>query len=122
MKTLSNLSKMILIAGFSLLTLAIRSNTVPAETTKTKDTEKTIKSYFKFPGVLVPLHHVDAKSIQHKVEVLFTTDLAGNVNFALAKTGDQDLKSEIEKQFLKLHLDKLKQNVVHSVTLSFRTL
>ena len=56
------------------------------------------------------------------LEVLFTTNLLGQVDFDLAKTINENLKSEIEKQFLKLNLTKLKSDVVHSVTLNIKTL
>jgi hypothetical protein len=85
------------------------------------ETRKTIHDYFKFPGVLMP--HQDAKvhTVQ-KVEVLFTTDRNGKVNFVLAKTADRQLKAEIEKQFSALFLTKVKEDVVHSVVLNFRSI
>ena len=55
-----------------------------------------------------------------KVEVLFTTDETGNVNFAFAKTTNKQLKEEIEKQFSDLKLPQLKPNVAHSVILNFK--
>ena len=122
MKTLfNNLTKLVLITGLSLFTLSVKSNTAPKSSTATTETEKTIKDYFKFPQILMP--HKESKMTQsNKVEVLFTTDKNGKVNFVLAKTYDQELKSEIEKQFFTLHLSKLKQDVVHSVVLNFKTM
>lgn len=121
MKTISKLTKLALLAVFTLSTLIISANTLPAETKKAKDTEKTIKDYFKFPGILIPMHSLN-KAETEKVEVLFSTDQKGDINFVLAKTSKPELKAEIEKQFLKLHLTKLKHDVVHSVVLNFRTL
>ena len=109
---------LVLVLSFS--TIIMRSNTSPAGSKKAVETEKTIRNYFKFPGVLVPLRELKKAETQ-KVEVLFTTDLNGNVNFVLAKTLKSDLKAEIEKQFMKLHLTKVKHDVVHSVTLNFKT-
>jgi hypothetical protein len=57
-----------------------------------------------------------------KVEVLFTTDKSGKVNFVLAKTENQLLKKEIEDEFSKLSLSKVCAEVVHSVVLNFQTL
>jgi hypothetical protein len=120
-KTPLNLLKTLLITGLLLTTLTAVSNNTPSSNTVTNETEKTIRNYFKFPQILLP--HYEVKSVQeNKVEVLFTTDKTGKVNFVLAKTSDQQLKLEIEKQFSNLLLIKVKQNVVHSVTLNFKTL
>lgn len=58
---------------------------------------------------------------ENKVEILFTTDEKGTVNFALAKTTNETLKKEIEKQFQTLHFNQLKKDAVNSVTLNFKT-
>jgi len=125
MKALLNISKLVLIAGFAFSTLALKANSLnntPGETKKaTRATEKTIHDFFKFPGVLMPLHSI-SKPEEQKVEVLFTTDQNGNIDFVLAKTTRRDLKAEIERQFSKLHLSGLKRNVVHSVVLNFKAL
>jgi len=120
MKTTSAFTKMILIGGLIFSVLLAKSNTTPSTGTNTTATEKTIHDYFKFPRILIP--RLEEKGHTSKVEVLFTTDQNGNVNFVLAKTDDQLLKTEIEKQFANLHLKKVKQNVVHSVVLNFRTI
>ena len=120
-KTPLNLLKTLLITGLLLTTLTAVSNNTPASTTVTNETEKTIRNYFKFPQILLP--HYEMKSVQeNKVDVLFTTDKTGKVNFVLAKTSNPQLKEEIERQFFNLQLIKVKQNVVHSVTLNFKTL
>jgi hypothetical protein len=127
MKTMNNFIKLLGIGALMLSTLVTLANTTPArkKSDNAQVTEKTIKDYFKFPQVLIP--HVnnavvpDVKSEQ-KVEVLFTTDVNGTVNFVLAKTGNRELKSEIEKQFRSIHFNKLKSEVVHSVVLNFKTL
>jgi hypothetical protein len=120
MKTQITITKILLITGLIFSTLLALSNTSPVTNTVTKDTEKTIRNYFKFPQILLPSY--ENKTQANKVEVLFTTDKYGKVNFALAKTPDLQLKQEIERQFLSLQLSKIKQNVVHSVVLNFRTL
>ncbi len=80
------------------------------------ETEKTIKEHVKFPKLIFSIQ-------QHqKVEVIFTTSENGNVNFVLAKTDDKEAKAEIEKQFSKLTLNKLKANVAYSVVLNFKTI
>lgn len=111
--------KMVLMAGLMFTVILAKSNTTPSTTSLTNETEKTIHDFFKFPHVLIP--RLVEKGQTNKIEVLFTTDINGNVNFVLAKTKDLLLKKEIEKQFTNLHLKKIKQDVVHSVVLNFRT-
>jgi hypothetical protein len=90
-------------------------------TASAAETEKVIRHYFKFPHILIPVN--ESKTIvNNKVEVLFSTDSTGKVNFALAKTEDPSLKTEIEKQFMALQLKQLKSEVVHKVVLNFRTI
>lgn len=79
---------------------------------------KTIHQYFKFPSVLLPM--AETKDQPLKVEVLFTTDKNGQVNFVLAKTDDSMLRKEIERQFYQLPLKEVKSDLVHKVVLEFR--
>lgn len=81
------------------------------------ETEKTIKEHVKFPKLILPLQ----QQFQ-KVEVVFTTTENGNVDFVLAKTDNKEVKAEIEKQFSKLNLNKLKANVAYSIVLNFKTI
>jgi hypothetical protein len=81
------------------------------------ETEKTIKEHVKFPKLILPLQQQE-----QKVEVVFTTSENGNVDFVFAKTDNQEVKAEIEKQFSKLNLNKLKANVAYSVVLNFKTI
>jgi hypothetical protein len=120
MKTSSNIRLAFLFIVLFTASLAV-ANTDPKTNTVTTATQKTIREYFKFPQVLLPMQNLHANNL-HKVEVLFTTDPAGQVNFVLAKTDDQELKREIEKQFAALQLSHLKSNVAHSVTLNFRSM
>ncbi|MES2678985.1 MAG: hypothetical protein V4635_03830 [Bacteroidota bacterium] len=113
--------KLALLSGIIFSALVSVSSTLPRTTPRGNETEKVIKNYFRFPQVLLP--HAEPKSYESKkVEVLFTTDAYGKVNFALAKTDDNLLKREVEKQFYKLRLPKLTTEVVHSVVLNFKTL
>jgi hypothetical protein len=120
MKTQIALIKTVLIAGSLFSSLLASSNTNPTSGKGSAETEKTIRTYFKFPQVLMP--HIESKNQASKVEVLFTTGRNGKVNFVLAKTPNQKLKEEIEKQFSTLHLGNIKHDVVHSVILNFKTL
>ena len=121
MKTQITLLKFSLILSLLFTTFVAYSHTDPARKNVSNETEKTIRNYFKFPQVLLPAY--ETKHVrENKIEVLFTTDRAGKVNFVMAKTLDKELKQEIEKQFADLQLNKLKQNVVHSVILNFKTL
>ena len=115
MKTNNKLKTVALIAGLLITSLSVKPNTTSGISPEANETEKTIKDYFKFPQIVTPLNE------DQKIEVLFTTDEKGHVDFVLAKTVDQNLKMEVEKQFLKLNLTKLKCNVVHSVTLNIKT-
>ncbi|HOZ87665.1 MAG TPA: hypothetical protein PL029_07905 [Bacteroidia bacterium] len=113
--------KLALLSGIIFSALVSVSSTLPHTTPGNNETEKAIKNYFRFPQVLLP--HAEPKSYtSKKVEVLFTTDAQGRVNFVLAKTDDHLLKREVEKQFYKLRLPKITTEVVHSVVLNFKTL
>lgn len=92
----------------------------PNEGSNTAETEKVIRHYFKFPQILLPVKET-GNVVNNKVEVLFSTDKTGHVNFVLAKTENAELKKEIEKQFMALQLKQLKSEVVHKVVLNFRT-
>ncbi len=115
MKTRNKITTLILMGGLLMISLTVKPNTKSGISPEAIETEKTIKDYFKFPQIFIPVNE------SQKVEVLFTTNEKGHVDFVLAKTNDQNLKAEIEKQFLKLNLDKIKSNVVHSVTLNIKT-
>ncbi len=99
--------------GLSLTVLITKSNNVTDHSIM-METEKTIKESVKFPAACY--------SHNQKVEILFTTNQKGIVNFVLAKTENLLLKKEIEKQFYTMCLAKLKQDVVHSIVLNFKTI
>lgn len=67
--------------------------------------------------ILLPANGV---SENQKIEVLFTLDKRGKVDFVLAKTSDAHLKNSIEKQFLNLILPGLNTEVVNSVILNIK--
>ncbi len=117
MKTINQITKS---AFFTVLLfssiVAFSGNTPKAEGKKT-DAEKTIRQFFKFPQVLAPA--CQAKTLAQKVEVLFSTDKDGRVNFVLAKTEDTRLKKEIEKQFFAMRMSEMKPDMINSVVLSF---
>ena len=81
------------------------------------ETEKTIREHVIFPKLILPVQQQN-----QKVEVIFTTDHTGKVNFVLAKTENKDIKSEVEKQFLQLTLNKLNENVAYSVVLNIKSI
>lgn len=76
------------------------------------EAEKTIKHSINIPGDLVKENK--------KVEILFSADSQGKVNFVLAKTEDTELKNSIEKQFSKLSFSKINNDVINSVILNFK--
>jgi hypothetical protein len=113
MKTTNKIQKAILVIGLSLSALIAKPNNSPDQLI-ILETEKTIKESVKFPS--------NINLSNQKVEILFTTNLKGDVNFVLAKTTNNTLKNEIEKQFYNMHLTKLKNDVVHSIVLNFKTI
>jgi len=93
--------------------LAVLSLNIKASTSPDINSQKEfIQHSVKFP------ESCDAKN--QKVEVLFTTNETGKVNFVLAKTDDKNLKQNLEKQFYNMRFTGMKQNVVNSVVLSFK--
>jgi hypothetical protein len=52
--------------------------------------------------------------------VVFTTDEKGKVNFVLAKTENEILKKQIEKQFSEMILTKIKSNVAYSIVFNIK--
>jgi hypothetical protein len=115
------ITRALIFAGLIFSALFAVSNPLPVTNPASAESKKTIREYFKFPQILAT--RVESKHVSNNtVEVLFTTDETGHVNFALAKTQSGELKKEVEKQFYKLYLPKLKQDVVHSVVLNFKTL
>jgi hypothetical protein len=122
MKTKMKIFKVSLLTGLFFISLtALATNTPTPSGTVTGEAEKTIRQYFKFPQVLLPQYE-SKTTVSNKVEVFFTTGENGRVNFVWAKTSNQKLKAQVEKDFAALYLDKLKHNVVHTVVLNFKTL
>jgi hypothetical protein len=78
------------------------------------ETSKQIQEHLFFPNIIIQANQTN------KVEVLFTTDNDGKVNFVLAKTENKDLKKEIEKHFSNLTLKDIKPNVCHAITLKLK--
>lgn len=118
MKTMKNISTQ-LIKVTALVTLTLGSFYVKAGNGLNEnavETEKTIKEHVKFPKLILPIQK------NEKVEVVFTTNETGKVNFVLAKTANENIKSEIEKQFQDLTLNKLKANVAYSIVFNFKTI
>jgi len=80
------------------------------------EAQNQIKNQISFPNIILQTNRAE------KIEVLFTTNDSGKVNFVLAKTGNQEIKKEVEKQFMELFLPSLKTNVTHSITLTLKTI
>jgi len=118
----AQLIKFFFITGMFFLALNAFSASVAFSDPRDTKPEKTIKNYFKFPQILMRPSQQNGSILPKKVEVLFTTDKSGKVNFVLAKTENQLLKKEIEDEFSKLSLSKVCAEVVHSVVLNFQTL
>lgn len=78
------------------------------------ETQNTIRQHISFPNIILPITKTE------KVEVVFTTDEKGKVNFVLAKTGNDVLKKQIEKQFSAMTLTKIKSNVAYSIVFNIK--
>jgi hypothetical protein len=92
---------------------------LPAEGTKAGkagiiETQRTIKQHISFPNIILLIAKTE------KVEVVFTTDEKGKVNFVTAKTENELLKNQIEKQFLEMTLSKIKSNVAYSIVFNIK--
>jgi hypothetical protein len=109
----------VLLTALVMNGLFLLASTEPTNTL-TLSAEKTIRDYFRFPQILLP--HPGTQTVKdNKVQVVFTTGRDGRVNFVSAATEDAMLKKEIEKQFYKLTLQQLRQEVAHTVVLNFKT-
>ena len=115
MKTLK--SKILKISGvfaFVLVSSFASASNLTTGNEGVIETEKTIKRHMSFPNVIW------VKNSSEKVEVVFTTNEKGKVNFVIAKTANEILKSEIEKQFSELTLLKIKSNVAYSIVFNIK--
>lgn len=121
MKTSIQLKLVLLCIGTLFTLQSLKASNGFNEGPKKTETEKTIQHYFKFPQILMP-QLAPTKNEVVKVEVLYTTNAKGEVTFALAKTENQELKKEIESQFLKLKIKQVQTEVVNSVILQFRSI
>lgn len=121
MKTSIQLKLVLLCIGTLFTLQSLKASNGFNEGPKKTETEKTIQHYFKFPQILMP-QLAPTKNEVVKVEVLYTTNANGEVTFALAKTENQELKKEIESQFLKLKIKQVQTEVVNSVILQFRSI
>ncbi len=118
MKALKKINQQIknwIVGGLILLssTSALAHN---GNLTINAEAEKQIKEHLKPESPIAALHQTQ------KVEVLFTTNEKGGVNFVLAKTENQLAKTEIEKQFSHLQFKNLHANVAYSIVINFKTL
>lgn len=114
--------KISLAAGLFIVSLSALAAGIPSSSTNrlAEETGKSIRHYFKFPQVLYTQHELK-EELQNKVEVLFTVDNNGKVNFVWAKTTDRKLKTQIERTFSTLCFNNLKHKAVHNTVLKFKT-
>ena len=78
------------------------------------ETQRIIKQHISFSNNVVSATKTE------KVEVVFTTDEMGKVNFVLAKTENELLKKQMEKQFSEMTLAKIKCNVAYSIVFNIK--
>ncbi len=112
-KTIRQSFKLVVLAGFLFWGTLVRAgngHSVLAET------EKQIKEQVKLETPIAALHESQA------IEIIFTTNENGHVNFVLAKTNNATAKHEVEKQFSRLQLSHLNANVAYSIVINFKTL
>lgn len=113
----NTINRVIKSAGlFSLLILGLnaKASVNPIGNEIVINAGNEIKHHLSFPNILMNVNKSE------KVEVVFTTSENGKVNLVIAKTENEILKREIEKQFLELVLDKLKSNVAYSIVFNIK--
>lgn len=116
MKTLIKKSMIVLATGF-LMSLTARAGGIePSKSIIISVATKTIKDHLKFPNLLINQAH------EEKVNVVFTVNEVGRVNFVIANTSNEILKRSIETQFSKLVLKQLKANNAYSIQFNFKTI
>ncbi len=117
MKTIKNITAKALKVT-ALVALTLGSFTIKANNGKDllNETEKTIKQNVNFPKLNL------SNQADQKVEIVFTTSENGKVDFVLAKTKNEVLKKELEKQFSTLTLNKLAANTAYSIVFNFKTI
>jgi hypothetical protein len=106
MKTIIKTALFLSLSFFSL-------STFPSHTPNQQiisETEKIIRRNVKLPSELS----------NQKVQILFTTNDDGQVNFVMAKTDNVKTKEVIEKQFYSLRFANLQKDVVHSAVINFK--
>lgn len=118
MKTINQIIKNFFLAfGFMLLSTSFsKANSFALNNGENANVETAIqiKKHISFPNIILPIQESE------KIEVVFTTGENGKVNFAYAKTNNETVKKEIEKQFLELTLPKIKSNVAYSVIINLK--
>ncbi len=87
-------------------------------TSSLPETSKEIKNHIKFPNLI----NTPNNTQQEKINVVFTIDELGKVNFVIANTDNKQLKQTIEKQFENLILKQLKANNAYSIQFNFKTI
>ena len=116
MKTLKNIFSLGLITGLLFVSMQSFAGGM-ANGTGTFSHTSNVKNHLKLSTIWMPFDESKINT-SVKVEVVFMTDQSGYVSFVLAKSQDQELKVELEKQFSKFFLPQLRKNVPHTVTLN----
>jgi hypothetical protein len=118
LKSKSGLVKLSAVLGFIFLSNAalasIGNENLPIGQAGIIETQKEIKQHISFPNIILPFNKTE------KVEVVFTTAENGKVNFVVAKTENDLLKKQIEKQFAEMILTKIKSNVAYSIIFNIK--
>lgn len=108
-----NSVKKTIIAGLILSTL---SSSALANNGDQTTAEKEIQKHLAITNTSL------SKKDNMKVDVVFTTQEDGHVNFVIAKTDNEQLKKEVEDRFSKIVLKTIKPNVCYGITLNLKTL
>ncbi|MCD6065484.1 MAG: hypothetical protein K0S33_310 [Bacteroidetes bacterium] len=78
--------------------------------------EQIIRENIQFPKLSQPMGQ------NEKVNIVFTTDESGHVNYCLAKTPNAELKKAVEEQFRKFKLVDTQANTAYTIVINFKTL
>lgn len=98
------------------LILSALNTTMLANNGNQTTAEKEIQKHLAITTTSLP------KKDNMKVDVVFTTQEDGRVNFVIAKTDNEQLKKEVEDRFSKIVLKTIKPNVCYGITLNLKTL
>ena len=106
-----------------LLTVALSLGTMGMRASENNPVNPALKEASKMIGSSVKLPEEYRKAgTNMRVTVFFSVDANGQINKAVVKGGNAELKQTLEKQFIHMQLSGLSVDSVYSIVLHFKTL